>query len=551
MASGDSPDDHTRSPITKRCSQNQLDFGWWGECLVVWGMLLTWSFLRIPIPGVNEPHYLTKAWHLWSPEWCANDFFLNSSNPHLVFYATFGWLTKILTLHDTAIAGRCIGLLVLGLGWQALVRTVLNTRWSSVTTLTIFLLCHSLGNWSGEWLVGGIESKVLAYGFLFSAIACFLNRRFLSAGLFAGTAFSFHPVVGAWGVIAGVMATNMQFLSCPKDFRLIRKEDWKNILFAGFCFFIAALPGLVPALQTLNSGDPEAAAKADLLQVASRLKHHLDPMTFPIADHRFFGILIFLWACLLFVKSFLQSRATASTAVVETSQRWWNAFVCASLIIAACGVLLAWGPRPMQEMTGYEWRIRLLKLYPFRLADLIVPIALSMLLASILLIPKKWPWQKFTVSSVCFSIYLLSIFLPRPDQNPGRMTQVIQNDWREVCEWIKSNSLPDSVVYGINEQWALRWYAARAEYVNYKDCPQDAQGMVEWNNRLWVIHRWKRSCFEDGLVSERELADLHKKTGIHYFITSRFGPIEARPAHANKTFQVYDLTAFKTDELED
>ena len=52
------------------------------------------SFARYPIPGPNESHYLCKAKHYWNPEWCARDLFLSSSNAHLVFYQTFGLLTR-------------------------------------------------------------------------------------------------------------------------------------------------------------------------------------------------------------------------------------------------------------------------------------------------------------------------------------------------------------------------------------------------------------------------------------------------------------------------
>ena len=78
----------------------------------------------------------------------------------------------------------------------------------------IFLMLSAVGNLSGEWLVGGIEAKVVAYGLLFAAIAAGLNgqasRRggqILFAGVLAGLAVSFHPVVGIWGVASAVFAS--------------------------------------------------------------------------------------------------------------------------------------------------------------------------------------------------------------------------------------------------------------------------------------------------------------------------------------------------------
>ena len=48
-----------------------------------------------PVPDVNESHYLSKAKHYWNPDWCRNDFFVNTADAHQVFYWTFGWTDAI------------------------------------------------------------------------------------------------------------------------------------------------------------------------------------------------------------------------------------------------------------------------------------------------------------------------------------------------------------------------------------------------------------------------------------------------------------------------
>ena len=53
---------------------------------LLFATLIGYSALRVPVPGINEPHYLTKSRHDWQPEWCAGDFFLESPNAHDVFY---------------------------------------------------------------------------------------------------------------------------------------------------------------------------------------------------------------------------------------------------------------------------------------------------------------------------------------------------------------------------------------------------------------------------------------------------------------------------------
>src|SRR5579863_5060866 len=133
------------------------------------------SFARSPIPAPNEPHYLCKAKHYWEPSWCAGDFFLESSNAHLVFYETFGLLTRVLSLTTAAVIGRLIGLAILAAGWTAMIHSLIRGRWPPVWAAWVFLAVSAVGSLSGEWLVGGIESKVVAYGLLFGAVALWIG----------------------------------------------------------------------------------------------------------------------------------------------------------------------------------------------------------------------------------------------------------------------------------------------------------------------------------------------------------------------------------------
>ena len=43
-----------------------------------------------PAPDVNEGYYLAKARHSFNPEWCENDFFLNSGEAHGLFFYLLG-----------------------------------------------------------------------------------------------------------------------------------------------------------------------------------------------------------------------------------------------------------------------------------------------------------------------------------------------------------------------------------------------------------------------------------------------------------------------------
>jgi len=495
-------------------------------------ILVFWSFVRVPIPGVNEPHYFTKAKHFWNPEWCAGDFFLESSNPHYVFYFTTGWLCEFLPLEQVVVVFRVLGFIILGWGWSLLGRSLTGSRCLSIVSLSAFLVLHSLGNWSGEWLVGGIESKVIAYGFLFAAIAKLLDGKVLFSACCAGMAVSFHPVVGAWGALAAGVATLIHdtcFRSCAQ---VVFSKSRKTLVAALVCFIVLSLPGLIPALDSIGGATPEVEFKANLIQVGSRLAHHLDPLVFSKESYRYFGILIVLW----WVLRFKNGSETAS----PKTNRWWGTFVLTAIIFGLIGVAIGYGPRPLSEMPGAEWRIKALKFYPFRLPDMVVPIAVAFAFAQ--RFKASMAQNRFTqFGIVILSVGLIaaSLFIPGRDQNPSGMDSARRERWIAACHWLRDETAPGDLIYAPNEKWAVKWFTERPEYLSPKDCPQDAAGIIEWNNRRWLLHYWKRDSFADATVSVEELHDLHDKTGIKWVLVSRMGPIEATPVYKNAVFQIY------------
>ncbi len=90
---------------------------------------------------------------------------------------------------------------------------------------------------------------------------------------------------------------------------------------------------------------------------------------------------------------------------------------------------------------------------------------------------------------------------------------------------------------------SFKWYAERPEYVTFKDCPQDAAGIVEWNRRMRFLAQWYQEQFADGLYSTAELRELTRETGITHLVTDRLGPMEPAPTYQNATYRVYDLRA--------
>ncbi|HEX7446499.1 MAG TPA: hypothetical protein VF306_03075, partial [Pirellulales bacterium] len=137
--------------------------GWLPAVEIVLIFLVFVAQAAWPAPDVNEPHYLGKARHFWNNAWAPRDFFFESADTHLVFYAACGWLTRWLTLPQFAWGGRLVTWLLLAWAWRRLSwRVAPRPGWAILTAVILLTLnvgCHL----AGEWVVGGFEAKGLAY----------------------------------------------------------------------------------------------------------------------------------------------------------------------------------------------------------------------------------------------------------------------------------------------------------------------------------------------------------------------------------------------------
>ena len=549
----------------------------WPLIIAVWLSLLVYGAIAAPIPAVNEPHYLTKAHHYWQPEWCANDFFLASPNAHTVFFATTGGLTQWLSFEQTAWVGRTVTMLVLAVGWIGLVSTLLPRRESPLLVCWIFLVFQSCGNLSGEWLVGGIEGKVVTYGLLFAALGQLLrsdsrtptrsvsedvsdnhstqwgtassltprvgvedrsSARVVLAGALAGLAIAFHPVVGAWGVLAFAGAKLAEFRFTSSDFRVgttkvrpllqSKIETHKSKLLALLLLALLALPGLIPVVRLLLEEAPDATKRAaTYIQVYYRLAHHLDPMLFSLRAYAGYAVLLLVWG--IAWKS--QSRSDA--------RKLFDRVVMGSVVFALAGLLVGAGSRPAATMPWFMERAGLLKFYPFRLADVLVPLAVSMVLVGALE-RRTRPMTKWCLGAVLFA---LALARAHSVVETNRYSGELRADWIAACQWIDGHLPHAAVVQAPHNGWAFKWFAHRAEYVTFKDCPQDAAGIVEWNRRLVFLKKWYEDQYVDQFYSADELRGFRRATGITHLLTDRLGPLELEPVYRNETFQVYDLSS--------
>jgi hypothetical protein len=461
--------------------------------------------------------------------------FLASANAHWIFYSIFGPLTRVLSLEQTAWVGRLVVWGLLAFGWVRLVGRIAPGNWTALWSAAIFLALQATGNLSGEWLIGGVEAKGFAYAALLLAVAAACNESWIEAGIETGVAISFHPVVGAWG--AGALAAAQIAAWASKRVRSTSEEAGgsndqisdgagspsrgRQLLAAALCILFA-LPGLVPAMALLaDRPTADNARVADEIQVFYRLKHHLDPAHFsPIAWLSYAGLLI-VWI----VMRKLIERTSA--------ERFFARFVVATLAIAGAGLVAGFWLRSPA----------LMKFYPFRLIDLFLPVAVAVAAAGLLerlagttaSVRPRIP--VVLVHAFACAAVAWGLLAPGRVKNPSHWPADTWTDFLEVCHWIEHSTPPDAVFLTPKYNVGFKWHARRAEYVTWKDCPQDAAGVLEWGRRINRVTRWMPRRSRSG-ISESALAELRRETDVRYLLLIGSSTGQLETVYSNRTFSV-------------
>ncbi len=509
--------------------------------------LLTVFFVAAgdPAPMVNESHYLVKAKNFWNPNWCANDAFVSSGKAHITFYITFGWLTKFFSLETTAWIGRLLGWSVIALGLSNLCRNLFNRPFFSVPVAIIWIAATQHGNLAGEWVIGGIEGKVPAYGFVLLGLAEMVRRNWTRTWILLGIASAFHVLTGGWSVIAALITWRFTERSRNDAVRLF---DWP-ILLGG----IIALAGLIPAIA-LQANSPSAdALKASRIYTYYRLAHHLLPANFQFSWYLRHGTLVAL--TLLTAYRFRHEKSLAPLTLYSLA-----AFGLA-IIGFAIGYVPLWDPDLAAKLLRYYW---------FRLSDAMIPLLFAVLTVKLYIESRQQLIRHATTSYYSLAVVIASAFLLISDGlnkstlsiPPAASHRVLGfqqdasiseqqhafTDWLKVCQWVKHSSDEQEVFLTPRHQQTFKWYAERAEVTNWKDVPQDARSLLTWYETFQEIFP-QRLGHVRVTIQYPKLREIRRRFDVRWMIVDRRIVGENLPlvriypinSESNPTYAVYEL----------
>ncbi len=551
----------SRVPITVSESDRQRQKSP-GFCLLsilaIAGMFLGVSLLSSPIPGVNEPHYLCKARAFSDPSWCDRDFFLTSANAHYCFFWLVGPLTQVVSFTTAALIGRGISALLLAIGWTVLGRAIGLSPSIRLLAAGAFACLSQLGSFSGEWLLDGFESKVAAWGLGLCAVGFWIRGTVRTcpgwmavAGICCGAGAMLHPVVGGWIAVCICIAWLMDLMTRRRAIGSTRyMKSIRGIVAFSFATILVALPGLIPVLRMVldDSLGSWYREKASFIQVFWRLKHHLDPTELMTTQWLYAGGLLSL-SIMLFIIVQQQLRLNLQTSAPDSCRdalpeltveiNLLMKFFLASVAIALAGVIIGWHVVEARDMEGWEWRAALLKFYPFRTFDALLPIFSGLLVG--LSLQQLMADRRKELAAVIVFVFCGLPFVPATLKRgfvPLGYTADQFAEWQAACIWIQKETPPGTLFLTPRESFAFKWMAERAEYVCYKDCPQDAAGILEWQRRLWWLNHWTLKSSTDGVYNRADLEELRAETGCDFVLTRILGPFETAPVWQGKVWQV-------------
>lgn len=520
----------------------------WQLTIVESGLIfcLFYIYAGLPPPDANESHYLAKAKNFWNPEWCARDLFLQSEDAHYLFYLTVGSLTQFLSLPATAWIGRVAAWMLLATGWCHFSRGLAPRSLLSVLTAAWFLVFHHHGTMAGEWLVGGVEGKSFAYGFVLWGLGDLVRGRWNRVWMWLGAASAMHVLVGGWSVLAAGFSW-----ACSRR-KAFGWGEVRSILPGLAVGFLLAAPSIVAGLRLTWGVDPEMVREANQILVYTRLPHHL-------AFHRFSLQHILRFVALAIAWLVVSRRAPFQN---PTHQRLRD-FVLASLLFTLAGVAL-----DLLSFTSRELASSWLKYYWFRLADVMVPVA-----AAITLVIAVWE-SRTTHSSLRQAGILLLLLAPPLLLLPGlhegirapRARAVTlwddpsrplearirrYQEWLDVCRWVRENTPEDALFLTPWSQQSFKWFAHRAEVFNWKDMPQDPAHLLRWQERRRTL--FPRAVFLQGYTAleDDELWERARKYDAEYLVVRRwkmtrplghqFEPLYPTLQEENASFAVYRI----------
>ncbi|MDJ0678045.1 MAG: hypothetical protein QNJ36_22125 [Calothrix sp. MO_167.B42] len=413
-----------------------------------------------------------------------------------------------------------------------------------ILAISLFLKANN-GQWittgivAGEWLIGGLETKVFAYSFVLLAIGLMLRQRYPLMGFFLGLATSFHVLVGGYTFLS---VLGWLFLK-PKT-RIANKRQLTSLL---LLYLIGSTFAILPVLQQLFGSIPKSSLLPSYIYVFLALPFHLNPLSWDL--HKWINLVVYLSILLLSIAIIWLIQHKGNFSQYYTARIALFEFTLITLIPFFFGLAIA--PFDSQGL--------LLQYYPFRIADVILPLTSCLLFSCALqdiFSAIRFPW--FLLLICIFLLHWIEIPQIVIMQNDFQALRFFPNEhqgiypeWKEMTHWIRKYTPKDSIIVapptGLDN---ITFLTERRTIATWKQLAQTKTGIVQWYERLrdlsgnfrGVNHlRSFTKQLSDGYnrLTTKQARELMLKYQADYFLTHIEHRLDLPVAFRNQEFILY------------
>ena len=335
------------------------------------------------------------------------------------------------------------------------------------------LMPQPQGFTAGEWLAGGLEAKVIAYGLVLLAIGLMLRGRYRLMALLLGLATSFHVLVGGYTFL-----TVLGWLVLRRKTRLANMRELGLIFLnylAGSAFAIK------PVLEQLFAPAPAAALKSSYIYVFLRLPHHLNPLSWP--SNWWVNLISYLLILASSAGVIWIDRPKGEDSEKYAARTGLFEFTLLSLIPFMLGLAVA----------PFDSQGRFLQYYPFRLGDIMLPLNTCLLFACALQVSPPGKKARSALAVGC-TLLLTWIVIPQFDSFQSDLRELrlfpnelqrVEPEWKDFCSWVRSNTPKDALLVSPPVEFdSITWLAERPIIAKYKLMAQNKEGIIDWYERL-------------------------------------------------------------------
>ena len=489
--------------------------------------------------SVNEADVLPLARQHVDPSWIPGDWYLNQPTSYrFLFEGLAGRLIVAWGFLATSLVGR---LVCYGLVATALVQIGEQLRLKFlplILAVELFILGQTQGVIASEWIVGRLEAKSLAYGFVLLALWLLLAQRYRWMALLLGVATSFHVLVGGWAALIAMGTLALDPHSRPK---LLRQSGWLLLIYIS-----ASLFAIQPVLSQLSATAPVATISPSAIYVFLRLPHHLNPLIWSVWFIRLVLFLLAFWAVGQVLRRQADRNQSAFAAQMPLARFTW-----VSLVPFLIGLLA----------TPFDLEGKLLQYYPFRVGDVMLPLTTYLLLACAVQqeISAKW---RLRVVPFCLGLLLVAgivqgVILSKQVLALSKFP-ALDREFKQLCAWVKQETPAGSTVITSPVDFVeFTWLAERPTIAKYKLLPQTKAGIVEWYERLGdlnggsfpPIERLRTTDHRDMLrktltqnydqLSPKQAKALMAKYQANYFMTRASHRLPFPVVYQNDDYLIY------------